>query len=144
MHPQLAQWLPDNLPYDLCEQFDQIGRLELLKEAITLNQEWLKLWPANHPKRSVVLYNLGWAVYRRFKQLGQHNDLDEAILLHRPALELRPAPHQDRSSSLSSLACALHLQFEQSGQHKDLKREFHCFKKHLNCSLHPIQVDQIP
>ena len=95
MQPQLARWLPDNLPHDLRERFDQIGRLELLKEAITLNQERLKLWPANHPKRLVVLYDLGWALYRRFEQLGQHNDLDKAILLHQQALELRPAAHQD-------------------------------------------------
>ena len=113
MQPQLAQWLPDHLPNDLCERFEQIGRLELLKEAITLYQEWLQLWPAHHPKRSVVLNNLGWALLRQFKQLGQHNDLDEAILLHRQALELRPAPHQDRSRSLSSLASALNLQFKQ-------------------------------
>ena len=106
MQPQLAQWLPDDLPYDLFQRFEQIGRLELLKEAITLNQERLKQWPVHHPKRSVDLYNLGWAVFRQFEQLGQHKDLDEAILLHQQALELRPAPHPDRSKSLSSLAAA--------------------------------------
>ena len=85
MQPQLAQWLPNILPHDLFHRFEKIGRLELLEEAITLNRERLKLWPAHHPKQSVVLDNLGWALLKQFEQLGQHNDLDGAILLHRQA-----------------------------------------------------------
>ena len=77
--PQLAQWLPNDLPYDLVNRFLQIGRLEVLEEGITLIRERLKLWLAPHLERSIDLNNLGWAVSIRFEQLGEYEDLDEAI-----------------------------------------------------------------
>ena len=114
MQPQLAQWLSNWLPYDLVQRFRQIGRLEILEEAITLNREWLQILPATHPDQLIFLNHLGEALHLRFEQSGHYKDLEEAISLNRDALELYPPLHPLRSNILSDLGNALRKQFLQS------------------------------
>jgi tetratricopeptide (TPR) repeat protein len=88
-------------------QFEQLGDLDLLAEAIELQRQALDLRTPGHPDRSTSLHNLANAVRTRFEQYGDLESLAEAVELHRQALVLRPQGDPDRASSLSNLANAL-------------------------------------
>ena len=117
---------------DLLERVELSGHPEDLETAIPSLKETLKLQPAPHPGRPMLLNKVGNALLIQFEQSGQQEDLEASISFYREALDLRPAPHPLRSMSLSNLAGALLTQFEQSGQQEDLESAIQFYREALD------------
>ena len=112
-------------------RFERLGEMRDIEESIRCHREALKLLPAPHPDRPVLLNNLANALHRQFKQKGDFENLEESIRCHREALELRPAPHPDRSGSLNNLASALFTRFQQKGDFENLEESIWCHREAL-------------
>ena len=56
-----------------------------LDEAITAQQQAVRLTPDGHPRKPACLSNLGISFRGRFKRLGDVADLDEAITTQQQA-----------------------------------------------------------
>jgi hypothetical protein len=105
-HLDHSNWL-NSLASALMIQFEHIGGIASLAEAVDLLRQTLDLRLPRSPARRNSLSNLANALYVRFQELGDWESLMEAINLHAQALKLLPLGHPDRSSALSDLANAL-------------------------------------
>jgi tetratricopeptide (TPR) repeat protein len=113
-HPDRPHSL-NNLANALHAQFEQLGNLQLLSEAVDLHRQALMMYPLDHPGRSNSLNNLANTLQTQFEQLGDLDCFAEAVDMHRQAVLLRPLRHLDHSNWLNSLASALMIQFEHIG-----------------------------
>jgi tetratricopeptide (TPR) repeat protein len=98
----------------------QPGRLEILAEAILMNQEALQLRPPGHHQRSASLSNLAATLERSFQNCGDLDLLSEAIAMHREALHLRPFGNPGRYISLNNLGSVLQSSFQYQGRPETL------------------------
>ena len=108
----------NNLAVHLSARYKQLGGIDDLNEAITLDRDTLALHPPGHPGRPMSLNNLANHLSCRYKQLRGVDDLN--VELERDALVLCPPRHPDRSWILNNLAAHLHTRFTQLGGIDDL------------------------
>ena len=101
----------------LYSRYEQLGALQDLLAAISLNQEALHLFPQGHPHRLMPLNNLAVNLFARYKLLMETEDLDGAIVLDREMFNLHPQGDPD---SLNNLAVDLSTRYEQLGEIQDL------------------------
>jgi tetratricopeptide (TPR) repeat protein len=120
-------------------EFERLGDLKLLGEAVERRRQALDLLSPGHPDRALTLSNLAYSVQTRSEQLGDLDSLAEVIELHRQALDLRPPGNPDRSSSLDNLANALDAHFVQLGDLNSLAEAIELYRQALDSrpSWHP-------
>ena len=74
----------------LSYQFDHLGELGDLEEAILRHRDAVGLTPNSHPDKLTGLIILGNSFKTRFERIGELSDLEEAISMYRDAVDLAP------------------------------------------------------
>ncbi|KAK3391203.1 CHAT domain-containing protein [Podospora didyma] len=104
----------------LAESYQQTGRLEDLREAVTIMELALELGGAHIEPR--MLSNLGAMLGMRFDRTGSIDDLNRAVDIASRAVDTTPQDHPDRAAILSSLGNSLGTRFQRTGSIDDLNR----------------------
>jgi tetratricopeptide (TPR) repeat protein len=118
---------------DACEtQFERLGDLSLLEEAIDLHRQALELRAPGHPDRPRFLNSLASALQNRCEHSEDLDSLAEAVELHRQALDLLPPDHPHRAGFLNNLANAVEARFEQLGDLNSLAEAIELHRQALD------------
>lgn len=122
-----------NLALALLRRFELLGELGDLKRSIVGHEEAIRLAPASHPDRPVMLSRLGVSLLRRYL-----TDLERSISTSETTLQWSPQSHADWSwifdLSVSSLSRP-----EQVGNLSDLRKSIVMMEEALKLMLasHP-------
>jgi hypothetical protein len=84
-------------------RFTRLGNLADLDEAITAQQQAVRLTPDDHPAKLGRLNSLGISFRSRFRRQGNLVDLNEAIMAQQQAVCLTPDDHPDKPGRLNNL-----------------------------------------
>ncbi|KIY68050.1 hypothetical protein CYLTODRAFT_396027 [Cylindrobasidium torrendii FP15055 ss-10] len=97
-------------------QFEQVGTLQLLEDAITLFSHATNLSPDAHQ----IVSALGVALLIRFERLGEPADLDTAIELQQRACSLVDDNDDGKPGILHNLGNILQVRFSHTGRVEDI------------------------
>jgi len=102
------------------ERFQRTGNLSDILEAISVNQQAVRLIPDAHEVMPAMLNNLGTSFQCRFERTGEVDDLSEAISAQQRAVELTPEGHPAMPRRLNNLGNSFQYRFERTGDDSDL------------------------
>jgi tetratricopeptide (TPR) repeat protein len=110
----------NNLVAALRDEFDALGREEILDEAINIQENAIDSLPDKDPTvaNRIIYRNLGLLYTRRFQRKHDGNDIDKALLSLLRARE-PPQPNPNDAEWSGELARAYELRFYQSGSISD-------------------------
>ena len=116
-HPTQATIL-SSLGSALLSRYDQTGRRDYLKKAITNTQRAVDITLQD---LAGMLSNLSNTLFRRYEQTGKTEDLEEAIANSQRAVNITPQDHSGLAALLSNLSNMLFRRYERTGKIKDLE-----------------------
>jgi tetratricopeptide (TPR) repeat protein len=102
-------------------RYNLSGDTRDIERCVDLLREAVRLLPAEHAHRPVLLGNLGNALHTRYLARGRLEDLGEAVDLCRRALERSPADSRERVGRANNLALALQSRYRRSDRAEDLE-----------------------
>ncbi|PVF95881.1 hypothetical protein CPB86DRAFT_816821 [Serendipita vermifera] len=105
---------------DLYNDFDRLGNMTSLSQAILQCEIAIELLPRDDPRSPRCLNNLGTCLVRRFEQLGQVTDINDAVARFTAAVELTPDDHPLKPTYLASLGNTLQVRFQLLGNPADI------------------------
>ncbi|KAH6911835.1 TPR-like protein [Coprinopsis sp. MPI-PUGE-AT-0042] len=110
----------NNRGVGLMKQFERMGDLAAVTEAIAVLDRAVQLTPEGHPDLPGYLNNLGNSFLSRFERTGDLFDIAEAISAQHRAVELTPEGHADLPNFLNNLGSSLQRHFEHAGNLSDI------------------------
>jgi len=115
----------------LMRNFEQLGNLADISEAISIQQQAVQLTPTGHPNVPVALNNLGNSLVRRFERTGDLSDISEAISALQRAVQLTPNGHTYMLGQLCNLGVSFLCHFECTGDLSDISEAI----SNLQCAI---------
>ncbi|KAF8884074.1 hypothetical protein CPB84DRAFT_1750507 [Gymnopilus junonius] len=111
----------DRLAAALRTQYEQLGIVRNLDQAISLNQEALALCRPPQPRYAVSLQGLLKSLELQFRKDRDIELIDEIIVKYRELVRLPTAPKAIHSWALKNFPLALRARHELKGDHGDLE-----------------------
>jgi len=104
----------------LRQQFEDLGNLADIAEAISLQKQAIQLIPVGHAYMPVQLNSLQISLNSRFQRTGDLSDLSEAISVNQRAVQLTLNGDSDKPYRLATLGNLLRTRFQRTGDLTDI------------------------
>ena len=115
-----------NSAVHLLNDFQQTGQRSAIDRAVALFHRAAAAFPADHPRRGMVLSGLGAAYMTRFESFGDTADLDQAIHWGSEAVQATAVGRDDRPDVLTNLGMAYLTRYQRFGNRADLDEAIRC------------------